>query len=171
MIEVKLNGSKVGSGTAIDFEPGFGVTHDGHTATITSPVLTADVDVTRAELLAMYTTPVEIVPAVAGKTIMVDSVDFILIDVDGIKYVAGGVVGVQYKNTANGAGQLVHDDIAATIFTNQMATEHTKREPIDLDAIDIADLQGVGLYLSNKTAVFQIGTSTAQVVVRYHLVD
>ena len=117
----------------------------------------------------MYTTAQEIIPAVPGKSIIVEDVIF---DLTGTatQFTGGGVVGVQYKNTANGAGQLAHADIAASVVTGATAQIITRRRGGELSSIAIADIKSIGLYISNKTAVFAAGTGTANVTVKYRLI-
>lgn len=147
-----------------------------NTGTIAAPVWAlldsqvVSTNLTAAQIIAMYTTPVQVVAAVLGKAIIVDSVEFILTGT-ATQFTGGGVVGVQYKNTANGAGQLTHASIAASVVQNATAKIYCKRIPIDLSAIATANINGAGLFISNATAVFAAGTGTAVVVVRYHLVD
>jgi hypothetical protein len=127
------------------------------------------VSLTAANLLAMYTTPVEVVPAVAGKSIIVDSVEFDITRT-ATQFTGGGVVNVQYANTANGAGTKMHADIAAAVVTAGAGRTITSRIPTVLSDIASASIVGIGLYISNATAIFETGTGTAVVTVRYHLV-
>ena len=135
----------------------------------TNLLKTVEVDLTAAQIIAMYTTAVEIVPVIAGKAIYVQSVNF---DVTGTatQFTGGGVVGVQYDDTANGAGTLTHADIAATVVQGATALVHTFRIPVVLSAVATAAIVGKGLYISNKTAVFAAGTGTAKVTVRYYAI-
>lgn len=135
----------------------------------TNLLKTVSVNLTAAQIIAMYTTPVVVVPAITGKSIYVDSVDF---DITGTatQFTGGGVVNVQYANTANGAGTAAHADIAATVVTGATALVHTHRIPKDLSAIATASIKGIGLYISNKTGVFATGTGTAKVTVRYYAI-
>ena len=145
-----------------------------NTGTVAVPVWTAKeqietISLTAAQIISMYTTAELVVPAVAGRSIVVDEVIF---DLTGTatQFTGGGVVGVQYKNTANGAGTLVHADIAASVVQNATGRIITKRIAVDLSSVAIADIDGQGLYISNKTAVFATGTGVASVICRYHLV-
>ena len=126
------------------------------------------VTLTAAQLIAMYTTPVMVVPAIAGKEIYIDSVEFDITRT-ATSFTGGGVVNVQYDSTANGAGTTVHADIAATIVTGAAGTTHTYRIPKDLSDIADSAIAGKALYISNKTAAFAAGTGTAQVTVHYHV--
>lgn len=145
-----------------------------NTGTSTTPVWTTStfektVALTAANLIAMYTTPVEIVPAVTGKAIVVDSVDFVITRT-ATAFTGGGVVAVQYDATANGAGTATTATIAATVVTGTAGTTYTSRIPVVLSDVDSASIASIGLYISNQTAAFAAGTGTASVKVRYHLV-
>jgi hypothetical protein len=128
-----------------------------------------ELSLTAANIIGMYAAAIEVVPAIAGKAIIVDDV---VLDLTGTatQFVNGGVVGVQYKNTVNGAGQLVHADIAAAVVTAATARVVTHRVGADISSIATADIVGVGLFISNKTAAFATGTGTANLIVRYHTI-
>ena len=125
------------------------------------------VNLTAADLIAMYTTPVLVLAAVTGKAILVDSVTFDITRT-ATAFTGGGVVNVQYANTANGAGTKVHADIAATVVTGAAGRTITERIPLVQSDIATASITAVGLYISNQTAVFATGTGTAVLTVRYH---
>jgi hypothetical protein len=121
-----------------------------------------------ADLIAMYTTPVQVVAPVAGFNIIVDSVDFDITRTS-TAFTGGGVVAVQYANTANGAGTATHATIAATVVTGAAGRTVTARIPVVQSDIATASITGIGLFISNATAAFAAGTGTASVVVKYHL--
>lgn len=134
-----------------------------------SLVKTVEVDLTAAQIIALYTTSIEVVPAVAGKSIILDSM---VLDLTGTatQFTGGGVVNLQYDDTANGAGTKVHADIAASVIQDATARVQTVRRPSDLSAIATAAITGIGLYIGAQTAVFAAGTGTAKVIVNYHTV-
>lgn len=127
------------------------------------------VSLTAANLIAMYTTPVAVVTAVANKSIIVDSVEFDITRT-ATAFTGGGVVAVQYDSTANGAGTATHATIAATVVTGAAGRTVTARIPVVQSDIASASIVGKGLYISNATAAFAAGTGTAVVTIRYHLV-
>ena len=132
--------------------------------------LTVEVPLTAANIIAMYTTPVLVVPAVSNKAIVVDSVSFIITRT-ATAFTGGGVVSVQYNSTANGAGTSVQaSTIAATVVTGAAGTTYSTRPPATLSDVATASINGIGLYISNATAVFATGTGTATVKVTYRLV-
>lgn len=135
----------------------------------TSEILTTSVALSAADLIAMYAAPVVIVPAVQGKAIVVDSVDFVITRTS-TAFTGGGVVAVQYAATANGGGTATHATIAATVVTGAAGTTYTARIPVVQSDIASASISGIGLYISNATAAFAAGTGTAVCTVRYHLV-
>jgi hypothetical protein len=128
-----------------------------------------EVSLTAAQIIALYTTSVEVIPAVAGKIIVLDSFVF---DLTGTatQFTGGGVVNLQYDSTANGAGTTLHADIAATVVTGATGRVITHRIPKDLSAVATASITGKGVYIGAKTAVFAAGTGTAVCKVSYHLV-
>lgn len=127
------------------------------------------VNLSAANLIAMYATPVSIVPAVTNKAIIVDSMEFIITRTS-TAFTGGGVVAVQYANTANGAGTATTATIAATVVTGAAGKTYTARIPVVQSDIASASIAGIGLYISNQTAAFAAGTGTAVVKLKYHLV-
>jgi hypothetical protein len=161
-----IQGAKV-----TDVSTGVVYTNEGSVAVPSwqSNLRTKTVALTAAQLIAMYAAPVEIVPAVGGKAIIVDSVDFVITRT-ATAFTGGGVVAVQYDATANGAGTATTATIAATVVTGAAGVTYTARIPVVLSDVATAAINGIGLYISNATAAFAAGTGTASVVVRYHLV-
>lgn len=145
-----------------------------NTGTSAAPVFsqaggTATVSMAAADLIAMFATPVAIVAAVTGKSIVVDSMEFDITRT-ATAFTGGGVVAVQYANTANGAGTATTATIAATVVTGAAGRTITARIPVNQSDIASASIVGIGLFISNQTAAFATGTGTAAVTVRYHLV-
>ena len=134
-----------------------------------SVIRTVQVSLTAAQIKGMAAAPVVIIPAVAGKAIILDDM---VLDLTGTatQFDNGGVVNLQYKNTATGAGTTLHADIDASVVTGATGRILTKRIAKDLSSIATADITGIGVYISNKTAAFDTGTGTAVVTARYHLV-
>lgn len=130
---------------------------------------TKTVALTAANLIAMYATPVVVVPALAGFNIIVDSVDFDITRTS-TAFTGGGVVAVQYAATANGAGTATTATIAAAVVTGAAGRTVTARIPVVLSDVATASITGIGLYISNQTAAFAAGTGTANVTVKYHII-
>lgn len=142
--------------------------------TVAAPVwesgsLSRSKSLTAAQINALYTVPIEVVPAVAGKAIIVDDIELDLVGT-ATQFAGGGVVGVQYKGTTAGLGTLVHADITAAQVTGATGRVISQRIGKDQSVIATADIVGQSLYISNKTAAFGTGTGTATVRVRYHLI-
>ncbi len=160
-------------GKVLDLSTGVTYTNTGTTAVPTflasTTALTATVALTAANLIAMYATPVAVIPAVSGRAIVVDSVSLVITRTS-TAFTGGGAVQVQYAATAHAAGTAVSATIASTVVTGAAGTTYTARIPADLSDVASASIAGVGLYISNDTAAFAAGTGTASLVVRYHLV-
>jgi len=124
---------------------------------------------TAAQIIALFTTSIEVIPAVAGKIIVLDSFIF---DLTGTatQFTGGGVVNLQYDTTANGAGTTLHADIAATVVSDATARTITRRVPKDLSSTAITVAVGTSVCIGAKSAVFAAGTGTAICKVSYHLV-
>jgi len=131
--------------------------------------ISTTVSLTAAQVIAMYTTPVAIVDAVPGKAIIVDSMDMVVTRTS-TAFTGGGVVAVQYANTANGGGTATTATIATSVITGTVGVSYTARIPVVQSDIATASITGIGLFISNATAAFAAGTGTAVVNVTYHLV-
>lgn len=132
--------------------------------------LKVEYDLSSADLKGMSAAPIQMVAAVPGKIIVFDSLEFVMTRT-ATAYANGGVVNVQYADTATGGGTTVHADIAATVLTAaSAAVTYTHRISKDLSALADTVVPGVGLYLSNKTAAFITGTGTAKISIVYHII-
>ena len=130
------------------------------------------VNLAAADINGMSAAPVLLVPAPgAGKTIAVRRVVF-TITRTSTAFANGGVVIVQYDNTATGGGQQALDStIAASVITGSAGTTVTCRNGGVLSDIAAANIQNKGLYISNQTAAFTTGTGTAVVDVFFSVVQ
>lgn len=116
-----------------------------------------------ADILAMNATPITIVPAVAGKTIVVDDICLKMVTT-ATGYANGGAVEFRYTD---GSGANVTADIAAAVITAGAGTSYTINKSI------ITSLTGVvnsPIVITNADAPFITGTGAGVLTVRYHLV-
>lgn len=127
------------------------------------------VSLSAAQINGMYAASVEIVPAIAGKAIILDDMILDLIGT-ATQFAGGGVVNLQYKNTVNGAGTTLHADIAAAVVTGATARVVTQRIAKDLSATATADIVGIGVFIGNKSGAFTTGTGVAIVTCRFHTI-
>jgi hypothetical protein len=120
------------------------------------------VPLTAANLIAMYTTPVALIPAgAAGTNILVHKFMFTM-TTTATAFTGGGVVAPQIANTAHGAGTLTTATIAAAVVTAAAGTSYTTVIPVSYTGT-----AATGLFISNQTAAFAAGTGTAIVDVWY----
>lgn len=132
---------------------------------------TVTVSLTAAQIKALYDTPVQLVAAPgSGKLIIIDS---ILWDVAfaTTQYTAGGVIAAQYGNTVHGAGPIASGTLAAATLNAVAASSFLSNGGIagGLDVTKTASLN-TAVYLSNQTADFATGDSTATLYVKYRVV-
>ena len=113
----------------------------------------------RADILGMYTAPVVVIPAVAGSIIVVDSAIFK--SSAGTAYGDGGVIFLQYGNTANGGGTKATGTAAATLLTTangaMIANVTRSTAPALANTVD-----SLGVYITNATGVFTGAAVTQQ---------
>ena len=124
------------------------------------PIQYADIIVSSAEILALYTTPKELVPAPgAGKVIEFLSAVFFL-DHGGTDYAAGGALVIQ---TVTGDTS-VSDSVAAATLVNAAADAYVVAQALSAEvALDVNQ----GLELTNADAVHTTGNGILRVHVAY----
>jgi len=127
------------------------------------------INLSAANIIAMYATPVEVVPAVPGKMIAVDSVDFIMTRT-ATAFTGGGSTKVQYGDTEHAGGAGVIASITSATITGAEGKTYGTKLPVEQANKASADVMGVGLYISNSIAAFATGTGTAVLIITYHLI-
>lgn len=121
---------------------------------------------TSAQIDAMFTTPVELLPA-PGANSFYEVTKAVFYTSTGTSYTGGGAIKVGYGTTAAADGLAA--DPAATLLTGTqpgLATE----AGATLASNTSASYLNQGLYITNATAVFAAGTSTLFVTLNYSIV-
>lgn len=131
----------------------------------------ATVSLTAAQINGMYATPVQLIAAPgSGNLIVIDS---ILWDVafGTTQFAAGGAIAAQYGNTVHGAGPAASGTLAAATLNAVAASSFLANSGFGsvLDVAKSASLN-TAVYISNASAAFTTGDSTATLYVRYHVV-
>lgn len=124
---------------------------------VSDSLITTTVELSSAEILALHTTPVTLLPAVAGSVIQVASA-LLIHDFGGTAYIAGGDLRIQDKGTATN----VVADTASTLLTTA------------LDTIYSADAQGSSYPILQNSLIeitaggqFVSGNGTLRIVLTY----
>lgn len=173
---IYVNGAVAYAGAIVVGVPAF-VEYDGTKFNLINPVTPAQngiqhvtVNLTTANLKAMYAAPVQIVAAPAGSLRLVVINAVVHFTYGTAVFTGGGDVVLQYAATANGAGTNVSAtvvDTGATVFTGG-ASAVMYNMGVGNQAVPAA----TGIYISNKTGALAsaTGTSTATVDIWYMVV-
>lgn len=118
-----------------------------------------------AQIIAMGTTPVELIAApAAGKAIIVDNLTFKMTRT-ATAFTGGGAVEIRYTD-ASGA-KVTADVAAALITTGGAGTAFANVRGIEASITPVA---AAAIVITNATAAFAAGTGTAVVSIDYHVV-
>lgn len=127
MLEVKNAGTKIGSGTTVNFNNGFTVEHDGHQATIKAPVEMVEVTLTAAEVKALAATQKTLVAAPgAGKMLQFISATLKLNYGSEAFTESADNLAIKYTDDS---GVAVSQTIESTGFIDQTADTYTNALP------------------------------------------
>ena len=134
---------------------------------------TISVNVTAAQFNGAYAAPHLMLAAPAAGTYYVVHGVHYEFDYGGAQFANGGVMGVQYDSTVNGAGLLAHIGIAAAVVQGVSADFIVGAAGFNIAGLVGGAATGIvakGLYLSNKTGAFDTGTSDVRVHITYSTV-
>ena len=125
---------------------------------------TVSVSLTAAQIIAMGTTPVQLIAAPAsGKCIIVDNISFKM-TTTATAFTGGGAVEFRYTNAS---GTKVTADIASTVITAAAGVSFTNVRGIEASLTGTVD---AAIVIRNATAAFAAGTGSAVVTIDYHIV-
>ena len=129
-------------------------------ATIAKDVIQyVKVPVTAAQLNGAYAAPFVLIAAPgANKLVRVHDVTY-EVDYGSAQFTGGGVMSLQYDNTANGAGVLASAGVAAAVVQGWAADTINGVAGAAADGAATA-MVNKGIYISNLTGAFAVGTGT-----------
>lgn len=123
----------------------------------------AVVALSAAQILAMRTTPVAIVPAPgSGKVVLVERVILKMVRT-ATQFANGGAVELRYTD---GSGAKVSADISATVVTGTAGTVYSQVAGVVTELVPVAN---AAVVITNATGAFDTGTGTGQVTVLYRV--
>jgi hypothetical protein len=139
-----------------------------NTATVPFPVFKNVVNISSAQVLAMYTTPVLLVPAQgAHKVIFVHDV-FVEYIYGGVAYANGSGFAIQYTSTGSDGGLII---INSNIDPNGSASDFGGDPGVPFTNSDVvASYVNQGIYASTTINNFITGNGTFRVTIFYTVV-
>jgi hypothetical protein len=124
------------------------------------------VPLTAAQIIAMYTTPVTILPAPAAGTAILVSQIAVELDLTATAFTGGGVVHFYYHGQT---AEIMAQTIAAATVNGGTGQSIYILEPVQTAGGSVVT-PAVGIDITNASGVFATGTGTAKVTVWYSLV-
>lgn len=126
----------------------------------------AVVSLTAANLIAMNGAPVTLIPAPgAGKVVIVEDILFKMTRT-ATAFTNGGALEFRYTN---GSGAKVSADIASSVVTTGGAGLELNR--VGHVVTSLTPVANAPIVITNATAAFATGTGTAQVIIKFRVLD
>lgn len=130
--------------------------------------ITSQILLSSAQIMGMFAAPVNIIPSPgAGKLVIVGQNTYTYL-FGGIQYTLGGAIGLEYGAVAAKAGPAASTTLAGATFDGYAASNTFELTPDNTDVL--ANIIGLGVFLSNDTAAFATGNGTLQVNINYKIV-
>lgn len=125
-----------------------------------SGVVRATLSLTAAQLIAGYATPILALAAPGANRMYTDVSAQFNFTYGSAQFTTGGNLGLQYGNTANLAGTKATSVLTNTQVNGIAASSAAAIIPATVAPAAVASIVNAGLYLSNDTAAFAVGTGT-----------
>lgn len=121
------------------------------------------VPISAAQIIGMKDAPVTLIPAVTGKTIVVDSIEF-KIDTTATQFANGTDAEIHYTNLG---GAKITADIGAALIRAGAGTTYQILKPVNTI---LAGAVSSPVILTNQTTAYDTGTGTITASCMYHLI-
>lgn len=150
------------SGTKIYFNTG------DESSCLFSPLDLDSIKITTVNLSAdnikgLYTTPITLVPAITGYTIVVDEIA-LKMTTTATQFADGGNLEFRYTDAS---GDKVTADIADSVVTAAVGTSYTIVKGIEASVTGVVSSP---IIITNATKAFATGTGTGVVTIRWHYI-
>lgn len=130
---------------------------------------TIRVNLTSANILAMFATPVAVIPAPGtGKLIIPDVIVTEWVPT-ATQYASGGATIFQYDSTANGAGVNSCNTTIAAAIINAATEDTTVLRGSGTIAAASSGFLNKGIFISNATGAFTTGTGVARITATFRI--
>ena len=123
------------------------------------------VTLTNAQVLALYATPVQLLPAPGVGLAYVVNKATLIDENTGTAYASGGAITVGYGTTASTSA--LASTVAATFLTSGTTYQWIAESGVLNSVITAANATNQPIYITNATGAFTTGTGTLKVVIEY----
>jgi hypothetical protein len=126
------------------------------------------ITLTSAQIMGMDAAPVQIIGAPALTRAIILNRIVGVYHFGTVQYTAGGAIGLEWGNAAALAGPAASTTLAGATFDGYVASNMFELTPDNTDTL--ANIAGMGVYISNNTAPFATGDGTLVINVNYNIV-
>lgn len=161
---------KYGNGVAVDEMDFVSAGPIGNAGINPSISQTVTVNLTSAQILGMFGSPVTLVTTTTpGTAIILDSA-FLEVPLTLTTYTAGGTIVINYNGTTSTSGGVLSSGFPSSVFLTATAAGYYMSGQTNTSAGVTTVIPNTGLSIGNQTAAFAGGTNTAKVTVNYYIV-
>ena len=125
------------------------------------------VTLTAAQVNAMFTTPVELIPAPAAGSFIVVQQAILINENGGTAWTAGGAITIGYSNANPGSPNALSGTIAATFLTTPVVKQILTLAGAQIATSAESAVDALGIFISNAAAVFATGTGVLKIRLLY----
>ena len=128
------------------------------------------VSLTAAQVNALYTSSVELIPAPAAGSFIVVNQAILVNENGGTAWTAGGALTIGYSNANPGSPNALTGTIAATFLTSPTVKQVLTLAGAQIASAAESTVDALGIFISNATQAFATGTGALKIRLLYTVV-